>query len=52
MDEHTQGCHPLGEELKAIAHGFITELIPVLHKIHEEQCNQPASVLPLNRFNF
>jgi len=52
VDEHTRECHLLGKELKAIARGFITELTPALHKIHEEQCNQPASILLLNQFNF
>lgn len=61
VDEHTQECHqlgeelkvtPLGEELKVTAHGFITEFIPALHKIHEEQCNHSDSVLLLNWFNF
>lgn len=48
MDEHIQECQLFGEELKATAHGFITELTPALHKIHKEQCNQSASVLLLN----
>lgn len=42
----------LEEEFKAIAHGFITELRLVLHKIHEEQYNHQASDLLLNWFNF